>query len=169
MTTQYFNNLNTVAEIKHEYRRLCMIHHPDKGGDTATMQSINAQYHASLSACNGQTSTGADNKQHTYYYRRETEQAVMNKITEIVGVGMVGVEIMLIGSWIWITGETRKYKDQLGKNELKCRWHPKRLAWYWHTPSKKKYRYNSKVDLDGLAATYGYANFDSEERAAISA
>ena len=91
MANQYFNNLNTVSEIKYEYRRLCMIHHPDRGGDTETMQDINTQYHTALSACNGQTSTGSDNKQHTYYYRREAEQAVMDKVADIVSQGMVNV------------------------------------------------------------------------------
>ena len=80
------------------------------------------------------------------------EQAVMDKIFEIVSVGMVGVQIMLIGRWIWITGNARRYAEQLGKNGLKMRWHRKRLAWYWHLPSKRKYRFNSNVDLDDLGA-----------------
>lgn len=169
MANYYFNNLRTVAETKSEYRRLCFLHHPDRGGNTATMQDINSQYHAKLSACNGETSTGSDNKEHTYRYNRDTEQAIIDKIAEIVSVGMVNVEIMLIGSWVWITGETKRYKDQLGKNGLKCRWHSKRLCWYWHIPSNRKCRYNSKVDLDGLAVTYGYSSFDSDKRVAISA
>ena len=43
----FFDQLSTVAQIKTEYRRLCFLHHPDIGGDTATMQQVNA---ASLSA-----------------------------------------------------------------------------------------------------------------------
>lgn len=40
----YFTNCKTLDELKSEYRRLAMIHHPDVGGDTATMQAINAEY-----------------------------------------------------------------------------------------------------------------------------
>ncbi len=169
MTAQYFSGFSTVAEIKAEYRRLAMLHHPDRGGDTATMQNINVQYHAALFSCNGQTSTGTDNREHKYTYNRETEQAVMDKIAEIVALCMVNVEIMLIGSWIWITGNTKAYKNRLGKNGLKCRWHSKRLAWYWHVSSKRRHRYNAKVDLNGLAQSYGCQGFDSEERAQIEA
>ena len=163
----YFINLDTAADIKVHYRKLCMVHHPDRGGDTATMQAINAQYHWALSRCDGQPFKGTDDKQHTYRYYRDIEQAAMDKISEIVSVGMVGIEIMLIGSWIWITGDTRRYVKQLGKHGLKMYWHPKRLAWYWHLKSKRKYHFNSHVDLDDLAASYGYRKFHSDKRTPI--
>lgn len=35
---RYFNNCNTLDELKKEYRRLAMIHHPDRGGDLETMK-----------------------------------------------------------------------------------------------------------------------------------
>lgn len=43
---KYFANCTTLESLKHEYRRLCMIHHPDRGGDTATMAAINEEYDA---------------------------------------------------------------------------------------------------------------------------
>lgn len=43
---KFFTNCATLDELKKEYRRLAMIHHPDHGGDTATMQAINAEYDA---------------------------------------------------------------------------------------------------------------------------
>ena len=41
---RYFDHLRTLSEVKAEYKRLVKINHPDVGGDTATMQAINAQY-----------------------------------------------------------------------------------------------------------------------------
>ena len=41
---KYFTNCRTLDELKKEFRRLCMKHHPDRGGDTATMAAINAEY-----------------------------------------------------------------------------------------------------------------------------
>ena len=41
---KYFDGVHTLDELKKEYRRLAMLHHPDRGGDTATMQAINAEY-----------------------------------------------------------------------------------------------------------------------------
>lgn len=42
----YFDNCHTQEEAKRTYRRLAMLHHPDKGGSTAVMQDINAEYSA---------------------------------------------------------------------------------------------------------------------------
>lgn len=43
---KYFTKCRTLDELKKEFRRLCMIHHPDHGGDTAAMAAINAEYEA---------------------------------------------------------------------------------------------------------------------------
>lgn len=43
---KYFTACKTLDELKKEYRRLAMLHHPDVGGDTATMQAINAEFDA---------------------------------------------------------------------------------------------------------------------------
>ena len=41
---KYFNNVNTLDELRKEYRRLSMIHHPDKGGDPEVMKDVNNEY-----------------------------------------------------------------------------------------------------------------------------
>ena len=40
----YFQNIHSLAELKKEYRRLALQHHPDKGGDTAIMQQVNIEF-----------------------------------------------------------------------------------------------------------------------------
>lgn len=47
----YFEKTKNLDELKKKYRELAFANHPDRGGDTATMQAINAEYdlmHASL-------------------------------------------------------------------------------------------------------------------------
>ena len=39
----YFQNIHSLADLKKEYRRLALEHHPDKGGDTAIMQRVNTE------------------------------------------------------------------------------------------------------------------------------
>lgn len=41
---KFFENVGTLDELKSEFRRLAMIHHPDRGGDTETMAAINSIY-----------------------------------------------------------------------------------------------------------------------------
>ena len=38
---KYFKDCKTIEEVKSLYKKLAMENHPDKGGDTATMQAIN--------------------------------------------------------------------------------------------------------------------------------
>ena len=154
----YFINLLTVTEIKNHYRRLCSIYHPDKGGDVETMKEINVQYKQALKACDGTTTQGTDNKEHTYHYNDDIEQAIIDKINELLSVNMHDVEIALIGTWIWITGETKQYKETL--KETKCKWHSQRKCWFFST--QKKSRYNSKASLSDLANSYGYHTFDTQ-------
>ena len=40
----YFQNINSLADLKKKYRRLAIDNHPDKGGSTETMQRINAEF-----------------------------------------------------------------------------------------------------------------------------
>lgn len=161
-TTEYFDTATTVQEIKILYRELCFTHHPDLGGDVAIMQVINAQYQAALRRCDGQTTAGSDNKTHTYHYYADLEQTVADKLQALVALKMITVDIMLIGSWVWVTGTTRPHSHKLGKHGLGLSWHHKRSAWYWHAPSKHRTRH-SGASLERLANTYGYRAFGAEE------
>ena len=49
----YFANCNTPEEVKSKYRLLAMENHPDMGGDTRTMQDINAEYLTILKRLDG--------------------------------------------------------------------------------------------------------------------
>lgn len=40
----WFCHCRSAEEARLEYRRLCMEHHPDRGGDTLVMQAINEAY-----------------------------------------------------------------------------------------------------------------------------
>lgn len=43
---KYFVNCKSLEELKKEFRRLAMIHHPDRGGDVEVMKAINNEYDA---------------------------------------------------------------------------------------------------------------------------
>lgn len=40
----YFQHIHSLADLKREYRRLAKENHPDRGGSTATMQAVNAEF-----------------------------------------------------------------------------------------------------------------------------
>lgn len=45
---KYFSGVNSLEALKAAYKRLALENHPDRGGDTATMQEINAEYDAAF-------------------------------------------------------------------------------------------------------------------------
>jgi hypothetical protein len=156
-TAKYFQGCSTVAEIKALYKQLAIKNHPDRGGDTATMQEINNQYEAALKSCNGQTVTGSDGKEHTYKWDEETERKLMVVIDKLLTLQMENVDIALIGVWIWITGDTKPYKEQL--KEMGCRWHAQRGCWYFK-PYEAKH-WGSNASLEDLAKTYGSTDVEN--------
>lgn len=159
----YFDHLDTVGAVKSEYRTLAKLHHPDRGGSTETMQEVNASYHSRLESLHGQTSMGYDKKRHTYYYDEEKEQEVMDKIAELLGLNLPNIRIELIGTWVWVSGDTNPVKEQLKAAGLI--WHGKRKKWYWRRPTfRRKY---SGVSMDGLRSAYGCQSFEQETEGAL--
>jgi hypothetical protein len=77
---------------------------------------------------------------------------------------MPGVEISLIGVWVWVTGETKPHKESL--KELKLRWHSGREAWFF--AAKPWHGGRSSASLSGLAAKYGCSKFAAEQQERIN-
>ena len=148
---QFFSNCKNVDEIKALYRTLAKEHHPDLGGDEDIFKALGEAYHAALLGQHGtyQTTDETTGKDRNYYYNRQREADCMAKLHELLIAGLVGCEIWLIGTWLWVTGETKEHREAL--KALKLRWHSKRVAWYWHAPSKRRYSYNAKATLSDLA------------------
>ena len=153
----FFNYCTTPQEIKNEYRKLAKANHPDLGGDTATMQKINAEYLKALENLNGYNYTGSDNEPHTYKYNAQHEQSIMDKVQEILKVAKSEWIIEIIGLWVWVSNTERADKDLLNKNGCGLKWHSKRLCWYWK-PYASKTHYSDK-DMDELRDFYGSQKF----------
>ena len=41
---KWFNNPETLEDLKKQYKKLAFQNHPDRGGKTSDMQEINAEY-----------------------------------------------------------------------------------------------------------------------------
>lgn len=58
-----FNNCKNLDELKKAYKAAAMKNHPDMGGDTATMQAINAEYEARFEVLKrGQNTTAEEDE-----------------------------------------------------------------------------------------------------------
>lgn len=165
----YFTGHTDVNEIKNLYRDLIFQCHPDRHPQSefarwnSVTQQLNAEYHDALLGAHGQTHKGDDGKDHTYYYRRDVEQVVIDKLDELLRAHLPeSVTIWLIGTWIWVEG-TRK-DDLTTRNKLttaKLMWHSKRGMWYFRTCHSRS-SYSGK-SFDDLKRTYDAIRVDRDD------
>ena len=57
---KYFSSCRSLDELKAEYRRLTLKHHPDVGGDVETMKEINVEYENRFAALKAAHNAAAD-------------------------------------------------------------------------------------------------------------
>ena len=155
----YFDQCTTLAELKAEYRRLALLHHPDHGGDVATMQEINAEHDRAFSRLKAAQDAADDAAS-----RPHSEEAAEDFRRVIAALmPMRGITIELCGAWLWITGNTRPHAA--GLKAAGCYWAHKKRAWYWRPAGPRIGRHREK-SLSEIRAKYGSQTLREEERGA---
>lgn len=154
---KYFAACTTLDELKKEYRRLAMIHHPDHGGDTATMQAINGEYSEAFARLKAQHNAAADEAHQT----TETPEEFITIISQLLR--FPGLIVELCGSWLWITGETYAIKDQL--KAAGCRWSSSKKAWYWHHPEEGHRWHKGTATMSDIRTKYGSQTYKGRNAA----
>ena len=148
--TYFVPTPKTLEELKAQYRRLAMEHHPDRGGNPEAMKTVNNEYDILFPKLKDihQTKDGT-----TYTAREastETAEHFKDLISELMRMDDIIIEI--IGCFVWVTGNTKQYKEQL--KALRFQWHSKKIAWYL---APEDYRKRSRKDygLDEIREMYG--------------
>lgn len=155
----YFEGLIEENEIKARYKELAKKYHPDLGGDLEVMKDINNQYEKVITGVYqraGKSITEIDE----LLVKDAEIRAKMNAI-----LLCEGLNIELCGSWIWVTGETKIYKDKL--KEALFRWSPNKLAWYWREEGKRSYS-RKNMCLDEIRYKHGSVALKGSQRTCLS-
>ena len=136
----YFENCENMDQAKKLFRELAMANHPDRGGDTETMKEINRQWE---SFCRnpkfGRTDDEADE---AILYAEILEKLVI----------LNGITIELVGSWIWVSGNTYPVRGQIKDAGLFFS-NPKKM-WYYR-PAEHKSRNFRSMEIEQIRAKYG--------------
>ena len=151
---KWFKNISDLSALRKEYKRLAVLHHPDKGGSTEDMQEINAEYELLSKRLIDSNTDFSDGRKS---YEHKVSDDLKDKIDQIINLNDITIEI--IGSWIWVTGNTRPLKEELKKAEF--RFSRKKLAWYWHCGEYRKKNKNH-FDLDELRNMWGTDKINPE-------
>lgn len=141
----YFKDCQTIDEVKAMYKQLAKQYHPDCGGDTETMQAINAEFaFACAKILKGENLSTEDTSEQI----RLSEE--YRKVLESI-INLAGVTIELVGNWIWVTGNTYPVKKQL--KEAGLFFASKKLAWYYRAEEFKTK--GGKKSLEEIRSKYG--------------
>ena len=158
---RYFENCETLEDVKQMYKKLARELHPDCNplrDTTAEFQEMQRQYEEAWKTC-GSTHKTADGKTYTKE-TAETPEEYANIIAALLHLS--GLMIELCGSWLWVTGNTKEHKDAL--KALGFRYSSNKYAWYYHTGEYRKHG-KSKKTMDDIRNMYGserYATRTSE-------
>jgi curved DNA-binding protein CbpA len=153
---KYFTHCTSLEDLKKEYRRLTMLHHPDRGGDTATMQEINNEHDELFKVLQHKHNTTHDEK----HQSTETPEEFRNIVNVLLN--LEGVSVELCGSWLWISGNTFAYKDTLKANG--CRWSSTKKMWYWRHKEDSDYWSRGKKTIEQIRFKYGSTTFVQSEK-----
>lgn len=157
---KWFKDCTTIEDAKELYKRLCREFHPDlnESDTTETMQSINAEFEQVFKTLQNKhraetTDTTTDSGENG----AETTETPAEFMTIINGlIHCEGVQIDLVGRWIWVTGNTYPYKDII--KSLGFRYASKKKAWYWHTV-EDSCKSRKGLSLDEIKSKYGCKSF----------
>ena len=153
--TKYFRGCFTKSEAKNRYRDLVKKHHPDNGGDAKILAEINAEFERIYATFPDSESANNENAKEA---KKTTDipHKFMHIITELA---QFDIEIEIVGTWLWLHGNTYQYREQL--KALGCRWSKGKKLWYWcEEPYHKR---SSKYSMSHIRMMYGSEMVDAKQ------
>ena len=114
----YFNGCLSLKEIKHRYLALAKVHHPITGKDPICLFQVRLEYQLlQRDPVYGFHQNPEDIKEDFIRYPKVVDQLIGWKLN-----------VELIGTWTWVSGETYPYKDRL--LEMGFVYEPLKKCWY---------------------------------------
>jgi len=168
--SKYFKDINTLEELRRQYRDLLKKYHPDNAnGSTEATQEINAEYdklfkilkdrHESKSADNTSKQSGYNAK-----YDWENDKALREVLQKIIN--FAGIEIEIVGAWVWVSGNTFSYRNEL--KEIGFKWASQKKMWHWHTDAFRK-KSHKTLSMEDIRSYYGSTKVHTETKVLLEA
>ena len=147
--TKEFMGIDGINEAKKIYKVLARKLHPDVGGSTESFKLLNEVYNHIL--------------EHGIIVEDDSEfdlelEKVISKILHYEDL-----IIEVVGSWIWLSGETRAIKEVL--KGLKFKWASKKKKWYY---GEMRGRNPHQKSMDDIKAKYGCQEVKTKLRGKIA-
>ena len=165
--SKYFKNVETLEELRKQYRDLLKKFHPDNGGSEEITKEINTEYEQLFkvlknrheSKGTGRTDSESKKSYENMKWNFEEDEKLRDILNKVIHFEDITIEI--IGSFIWISGNTYPYKKEL--KELGFKWASQKKNWYWHSESYVK-KSHKNLSMDEIRNYYGSTEVETEGR-----
>ena len=145
---EQFKGIEGINEAKKIYKQLAKKLHPDVGGSDELFKMLNSIYTNILE--NG------------IYFSNEFkfDLEIEKIISQILHYENILIEV--VGSWIWLSGDTKEIKDKL--KGLGFKWASKKKMWFYG--EMKGINPNEK-SMEEIKGKYGYETVKTKEKKKI--
>ena len=144
-----FKGVEGINEAKKVYKTLAKKLHPDVGGSEESFKLLNAVYN--------------DLIEHKIYFSNDIKIDIeLEKVISLI-LHFENITIELVGSWIWVSGDTKEIKDKL--KELGFKWASKKKMWFY---GEMKRRNHKEQDIEDIKAKYGSETLKSKDKKQIA-
>lgn len=172
----YFKNVQTLDELREQYRDLLKKYHPDNGGSEEATKAINVEYeklfkilknkHDSQQQNAGSNNTTESNKSsyNNMKYDFKEDERLREMLQKVIYFSDITIEI--IGNWIWLSGNTYQYRKEF--KELGFKFAGQKKSWYWHSETFRK-KSHRQLSMDDIRGYYGSTEVENNRRIRLEA
>lgn len=145
MSKKWFTGVTTITELKTKYRELARKYHPDasKSNTNKEMAEINNEYE-----CLFNILPKTEQEQKTNASAFDGWREAVNSI-----IGLDDITIELVGSWVWVSGNTYKHKTIL--KQAGYYWASKKKMWYWRAEEDSRKWNKKSMTIEDIRNKYG--------------
>ena len=145
-----FKGIEGINEAKKIYKTLAKKLHPDMiGGSEDAFKILNAVY--------------TDLIEHKIYFSNDFKiDLELEKIISLI-LHFENITIELIGSWVWVSGDTKEIKDKL--KELGFKWASKKRMWYF---GEMKSKNPTPKSMEEIKSKYGSETLKTNDKKKIA-
>ncbi|MCT7513472.1 hypothetical protein [Aliarcobacter cryaerophilus] len=144
-----FKGVEGINEAKKIYKNLAKKLHPDVGGDEESFKLLNAIY--------------TDLIEHKIYFSNDIKIDIeLEKIISLI-LHFENITIELVGSWVWVSGDTREIKEKL--KEIGFKWASKKRMWYF---GEMKSKNPTPKSMEEIKNKYGSETLKTKDKKEIA-
>lgn len=162
---KWFKDILTLDELRKKYKQLVIKFHPDNSGSDAAIKEINSEYDILFKKLKNSFEHSESYQQSNDRQKQSYDSVKDLKIREMIIKlsRLQGLVIELCGVWLWVSGDTKRYKDEL--KSLGLHYASQKKCWYIHFDDFVKYG-KKPSSMSHIRSKYGSTiiNTNSQEK-----